>query len=172
MSTGLDKVLLVLTAVFLVSVVACRKPEKEASQEKAATIPIPSPNPFGPAAEPPNSLPKRDVPSYCTVVEDAKTVREDLLARFSDNHPDVVGLTRFIEALQEQCSGAKGNNQPSGNWHIQNGIRVCDGYIVRNANEEYCASEVPEDWVPYPFDGQEYYVQPLTHPDYGSAILD
>ena len=172
MSTGLDKVSLLLTAVLLISVVACSESEKEASHDKATTIPIPPPTPPGPAWEPPKPWAKRNIPDPCTAMEKAKGERDDLLLKYNDNHPAVVRLTRFIEAAQAQCSGAMGNNQPSGNWHIQNGIRVCDGYIVRNANEEYCASEIPEDWVPYSFDGQEYYVQPLMGPDYGSAVSD
>lgn len=172
MSIGLDKVSLVLTAVLLISVAACSEHEKEASQDKAATIPIPPPKPPGPAAEPPNPWAKRNIPDPCTAMEEAKRERDDLLLRYQDNHPAVVTLTRFIEAAQAQCSKATGNNPPSGNWYLQDGIRVCDGYIVRNANEEYCASEIPEDWVPYSFDGQEYYVQPLTRPDGGPAVPD
>jgi hypothetical protein len=54
------------------------------------------------------------------------------------------------------------NDLPSGNWLNENGARVCDGYMTRFADQEYCAAEIPEDWVPFTFDGQEYYIQPLA----------
>ncbi len=70
-------------------------------------------------------------------------------------------LKEMIEVLQEQCPAGSGNKQPSGEWQVENGVLVCDGYVVRNSDEDYCAKEVPEDWVPRRFNGEEYYVQPL-----------
>ena len=48
-----------------------------------------------------------------------------------------------------------------GNWRYEDVARICDGYMTRFEDEIYCASEVPDDWVPFEFDGQIYYVQPL-----------
>ncbi len=51
---------------------------------------------------------------------------------------------------------------PSGEWREENGARVCDGYLTRFADQDFCAAEVPEDWVPFEFDGQQFYLQPLS----------
>jgi hypothetical protein len=31
-------------------------------------------------------------------------------------------------------------------------------------SEEFCVSEIPEGWVPFTFEGQTYFVQPLADP--------
>ncbi len=49
-----------------------------------------------------------------------------------------------------------------GNWVRRGGALVCEGYMTRYADEDFCASEVPEDWRPFELDGQTYYVQPLA----------
>ncbi len=49
----------------------------------------------------------------------------------------------------------------SGEWIEGDGVRVCDGYLTRFENEDYCAAEVPSDWQPFEFNGRTYYVQPL-----------
>jgi len=51
---------------------------------------------------------------------------------------------------------------PQGTWFDQNGSRICDGFLTRNVNEDYCAAVVPGDWVPFEFNGQTYYMQPLS----------
>lgn len=52
--------------------------------------------------------------------------------------------------------------QHEGNWVERDGALICEGYLTRYADEDYCASEVPEDWQPFEFDGQTYYLQPLV----------
>jgi hypothetical protein len=54
---------------------------------------------------------------------------------------------------------------PNGTWYDQDGSRICDGFLTRNIDEDFCAPEVPSDWVPFEFDGQTYYVQPLSAKD-------
>ena len=49
----------------------------------------------------------------------------------------------------------------AGEWIEKDGTRVCDGYLTRFENEDYCAAEVPPDWQPFEFNGRSYYVQPL-----------
>ena len=49
----------------------------------------------------------------------------------------------------------------TGEWIEKDGMRVCDGYLTRFENEDYCAAEVPSDWQPFEFNGRTYYVQPL-----------
>ena len=50
----------------------------------------------------------------------------------------------------------------TGEWVEKDGSRICDGYMTRVESEDYCVSEVPEDWIPFEFEGQTYYVQPLA----------
>ena len=47
----------------------------------------------------------------------------------------------------------------------QNGARVCDGYMTRFDGEDFCSACPPEDWEPFTFDGQTYYIQPLDGAD-------
>ena len=54
-----------------------------------------------------------------------------------------------------------------GNWREENGVRICDGYMTRFKDEDYCASQIPEDWVPFQFDGETFYIQPLA--DYSDS---
>ena len=79
-------------------------------------------------------------------------------------------LEEKVAAAQAQCTAGTGNNRPSGNWRVHNGSRVCDGYIVRRIDQDYCTDQLPEDWVPRTFNGKEYYVQPLMVP--GPALAE
>lgn len=53
----------------------------------------------------------------------------------------------------------------SGQWVERDSIRMCDGYLTRLESEEFCSSHVPSDWAPFNFDGETYYVQPLSGSD-------
>ena len=56
-----------------------------------------------------------------------------------------------------------GQNSPlTGEWVEKDGSRFCNGYMTRVEGEDFCVSEIPEDWVPFEFDGQTYFVQPLA----------
>ena len=54
---------------------------------------------------------------------------------------------------------------PSGNWTRKDGALICRGYLTRQADEDFCAAEVPSDWVPFEFEGKTYYIPPLTGQD-------
>ena len=54
---------------------------------------------------------------------------------------------------------------PPGMWQEKNGSKFCDGYITRFENEDYCSAKIPEGWVPFQFNGETYYVQPLARSD-------
>ena len=54
---------------------------------------------------------------------------------------------------------------PSGNWVDKNGSRICDGFLTRRADHDFCAAEIPSDWLPFEFDGKTYYMQPLSGQD-------
>lgn len=49
-----------------------------------------------------------------------------------------------------------------GTWREENGSRICDGYMTRFENEDYCSSTIPDGWVPFEYDGETYYAQPLA----------
>lgn len=50
----------------------------------------------------------------------------------------------------------------SGEWEIVDGSRICHGYLTRIESEEFCAKSIPKDWKAYTYDGQTYYIQPLS----------
>jgi len=51
----------------------------------------------------------------------------------------------------------------SGEWIEENGNKICDGYLTRKADEQYCSKEIPNDWLSFEFDGETYYVAPLEN---------
>ena len=54
------------------------------------------------------------------------------------------------------------NQFPPGEWLDQDGVRTCIGFLTRNADQDFCAAEIPADWVPFEFNNQTYYFQPLS----------
>ena len=50
----------------------------------------------------------------------------------------------------------------AGRWENKDGAMICHGYLTRFKSEDFCAAEVPDDWIPFTFDGQTYYIQPLS----------
>lgn len=50
----------------------------------------------------------------------------------------------------------------SGEWIERDGTLVCDGYLTRRVDEDYCEAQVPADWRSFEFEGQTWYVQPLA----------
>ena len=99
--------------------------------------------------------------SACPVgkVKELSTELEELLTKFTEEHPAVVALMEKLEA----CT-ASPEIRP-GIWREQNGARVCDGYMTRFDGEDFCSACPPEDWEPFTFDGQTYYIQPLDGAD-------
>lgn len=66
-------------------------------------------------------------------------------------------------------AGGSTNGEPevadsrhSGRWIIRDGVRACDGYLTRRRDQDFCESEVPDDWVPFEFGGRTYYSAPLS----------
>jgi hypothetical protein len=60
-----------------------------------------------------------------------------------------------------QCRGSI-ETPLAGEWVERDGSRFCNGYMTRVESEEFCVSEIPEGWVPFTFEGQTYFVQPLA----------
>ena len=52
-----------------------------------------------------------------------------------------------------------------GKWVEKNGSRVCDGYLTRYEESDYCVAELPDGWLPFEFDGNTYYAVPLQDKD-------
>ena len=50
----------------------------------------------------------------------------------------------------------------SGEWQYRAGEMVCDGYLTRRTDFDYCEPNVPADWRAFEYDGQIYYLQPLS----------
>ena len=50
----------------------------------------------------------------------------------------------------------------SGEWEKRDGEWVCDGYLTRDEDEVHCSAHVPDDWIPFEFEGRTYYVAPLN----------
>lgn len=48
-----------------------------------------------------------------------------------------------------------------GEWKLQDGVRMCNGYLTRVEDEDFCAKSVPQDWEKFDFNGQTYYRVPL-----------
>lgn len=140
---------------------ACSEKDKAIVQDPAAMVPDPMQQAPGAAPGSPNTGTNKRIPDPCVAAEKAARELELLKLRYTDNHPEVIHQKKFFEAAEAQCSGPTVNESLSGNWIVEDGVRVCDGYLVRNADQDYCAAEVPDDWVPREFDGQKYYVQPL-----------
>lgn len=68
-----------------------------------------------------------------------------------------------ISACFDQRTSGK-QNAPTGEWKYDSGSRICDGYLTRKEGENSCSSSIPDDWVPYEFNGEIYYSQPLEIP--------
>ncbi len=84
-------------------------------------------------------------------ISDATEQEPDTTLPFvsSDQFPTLEGYIRRYELSP-------------GVWREERGSRICDGYMTRYENEDYCASQIPDDWVPFQFNGRKYYVQPLA----------
>jgi len=57
------------------------------------------------------------------------------------------------------------NYTSPGKWVEKNGSQICDGYLTRYEESDYCIAELPDGWLPFEFDGKTYYVVPLDDKD-------
>ncbi len=81
-----------------------------------------------------------------------------------DSHDPVVAEQDSVEPGAELFFSHLNNDhdlQP-GSWQEEGGSIICLGYLTRVESEDYCAESVPDDWTPFTFAGQTYYVQPLA----------
>lgn len=86
--------------------------------------------------------------------------------------PDSVEAPAYAPPLDPdtlRITDEQGANVPAfldlreGQWVERNGALVCEGYMTRFADENYCAAEPPSEWRAFEFDGQTWYMQPLSH---------
>ena len=89
--------------------------------------------------------------------DSSQNLNDDLIDRYVETHP-------VDEILSSHSMAAANNSEQkfSGEWLYINDDRVCDGYLTRNASEEFCEVNIPEDWRPFAYDGKTYFVQPLS----------
>jgi hypothetical protein len=101
---------------------------------------------------------KKKSPSYRTMA-DRFSAAEAEYARHRRDYD--LSAQQCVTLLELQPSLGSRNEPRSGEWRIEDGRLVCDGYIVRRTDKDYCTDEVPEDWVPRGYDGQQYFFHRL-----------
>lgn len=141
------------TTLLLALVAGCGKSENDAPPPQAVTPPKP------PAAAP--IPPWAGMNENCELALFYKLELEKSRLRYNENHPEVARLRELVEAAEAACSGSAAQDERSGQWVQRGGKIVCDGYLTRFDDQDYCSAEVPEDWRPFVFDGELYYLQPL-----------
>lgn len=50
----------------------------------------------------------------------------------------------------------------SGTWSMQDGILHCDGFPTKEVEDNFCSSDVPNDWEEFEFNGKTYFREPLA----------
>lgn len=151
----------VAIAIFLAVQAGCGAANEEAPPEQVF--------PSGPPVVeliPPESV----VPNPCRAAIEYGNELAKMRRKFSETHPDVVRLRELADSAKAECFAAAGQPRKPGEWVEKDGVLECEGYMTRRADQDYCAAEIPEDWVPFTFDGKEYYVQPLAERPYPSAL--
>lgn len=132
--------------------------------------PVNSPTPPAAAMDPPADSPAppaAGINEYCKLALFYNQELEKLRSRYGEAHPEVVMARELAETAEARCAGSVVENSPSGQWVERDGQIVCDGYLTRFDNQDYCAAEVPADWRPFTFDGELYYIQPLGSVEQG-----
>ena len=131
--------------------------DKVTPNQAANTESVSSRNPSSP----------RSLESRCTANEFAELESElsELLGKFTEKHPKVVQLREVLDQKLRRCTyppTAPPLGARSGKWHEKGGKMVCDGYLTRFADEDFCSATPPEDWTKFEFNGVEYFFEPLS----------
>ncbi len=85
-----------------------------------------------------------------TVVPEESIVAEKPIINADEAHDFLEFSTLTVPDLPEE------------RWEYEDGAKICSGYLTRIDSQDFCAAEVPSDWVPFTYEGQTYYVQPLS----------
>ena len=81
----------------------------------------------------------------------------------TDDQPVAEPAPPIIYDTVLNLSNDQAEDQSStGQWELENGSMICHGYLTRVKSEDYCSATVPDDWMPFTYDGKTYYVQPLA----------
>ena len=141
------------SAIVILVLAGCSNNDK---QEPQLQLEIPGP----PVADlaPPENLSA----DSCRAALEYEAELDRLRGIYTEDHPDVVRLRELAESAKTTCLAATGQTFPPGKWREEDGALVCDGYMTRRADQDYCSADIPEDWVPFTFEGRTYYMQPLA----------
>ena len=103
---------------------------------------------------------RESMPNPCYVAGALRKRLEIARRKYSEQHPDIARMRDDAESARLACVAHLDS------WPKKGAILACDGYMTRYADQDYCSDEIPADWVPFTFDGQQYYFQPLVaaHP--------
>lgn len=126
-------------------------------EEKPPELAVPS-DPSIVDVTPPEGL----LSDPCRAASEYENELEQLRRKYTEDHPDVVRMRVLANTAKAGCLAAADHAPRPGKWVEKDGVLECDGYMTRRADQDYCSAEIPEDWVPFTFDGKEYYMQPLT----------
>ena len=133
----------------------CTGEDQPAATDEAPVAPAP------PAAAP--TPPVAGTTESCELALFYRQELEKLRNRFTEAHPEVALTRRLAEMAEADCASSAASSGPkSGDWVEEDGLVTCDGYLTRRDDEDYCAAEVPDEWVPFEYDGEIYFLQPLT----------
>jgi hypothetical protein len=147
---------LVVTGLLLAAFAGCGTPDE-------GTPPVLATDPPGPPPDLPVP-PTAATSEYCELAIFYRRELEKLRGLHDETHPDVALARGLAELAEARCSGTEVvQDSPSGQWVERDGQIVCDGYLTRFDDQDYCSADVPEDWKPFTFDGELYYVQPLDN---------
>jgi len=93
---------------------------------------------------------------------DGQRSTEEALPAAPDADENASKIEEFMAVAMSAPLPADDLNFIPGAWRVENGAKICDGYMTRIEDEDYCAAEIPRDWIAREFDGETYYVQPLA----------
>ena len=83
--------------------------------------------------------------------------------RPTDDQPVAASVPPIIyDTVLNFSDDQAGSRSKTGRWELKNGSMICRGYLMRVESEDYCSATVPNDWRPFTYDGETFYVQPLA----------
>ena len=99
---------------------------------------------------------------FCELALFYRQQLDKLRDRFDETHPEVALARRLAEQAEADCFSPAASAGPhSGKWVEQGGVLTCDGFMTRRDDQDYCSAEAPDDWVPFEYEGEIFYLQPL-----------
>lgn len=87
---------------------------------------------------------------------------ESLLREMEENDRRPEGRERRFVVVPPGAVPDENPPRLPGKWKDVDGARICEGYLTRIADDEFCSAEIPSDWKRFEFDGKSYYVAPTS----------